>query len=137
MILVDSSVWIDYFNGADTPQVARLDQLLDTDDLLIGDLILLEVLRGFRRDADHAAAEAELLKYPVVPLLGVGEAQVAARRYRQLRKLGVRIRKPSDVVIASYCITHAIPLLYVDRGFDPFVKHLGLLAAPTAAGGWS
>jgi predicted nucleic acid-binding protein len=127
--LVDSSVWIDYFNGAETPQAETLDGLLGSGDLLVGDLILLEVLSGFRSGREHDAARDVLLEYPAVPLLGVPESLVAAKRYRQLRKLGITIRKLPDVIIASYCITNAVPLLYADRDFDLFVEHLGLIPA--------
>jgi predicted nucleic acid-binding protein len=132
--MVDSSVWIDYFNGVDSPEVEALGSLADGDELLIGDLIILEVLRGFRHDQDYAAAESAMLKYPVVNLLGQDGASVAARRYRQLRKLGITIRKPSELVIASYCISNAVPLLYSDRDFDPFVKQLGLERAQPPGG---
>jgi predicted nucleic acid-binding protein len=124
--LADSSVWIDYFNGVESEQVEALDALGDSEGLLVGDLVLLEVLRGFRLDRDHAEAQATMLMYPVVSLLGSRDAVVAARRYRRLRKRGITIRKIADVVIASYCITNAVALLYNDRDFDPFVDHFGL-----------
>jgi predicted nucleic acid-binding protein len=127
--MADSSVWIDYFNGVESAQVEALDALADAEDLLVGDVVLLEVLRGFRLDRDHAAAQKAMLAYPVVSMLGRAEALTAASRYRQLRKRGITVRKPADIMIASYCITHALPLLYADRDFDPFVEHLGLQRA--------
>lgn len=128
MILVDTSVWIDYFNGHDTPQTIRLDALLGVEPLGIGDLILVETLQGFRTDRDFATAKDLLMSLTVFEMLGVENALRSAAHYRNLRKLGVTVRKTADVVIATFCITANHSLLFSDRGFVPFVEHLGLRA---------
>ncbi len=129
MILVDSSVWIDYFRGDVTPQSDRLDQLLSSELLLIGDLILTEVLQGFVRERDFNQAKTLLTALPVVPLVGPHVALQAARNFRHLRARGVTVRKTIDTLIATSCIENGYTLLYSDRDFDPFVEQLGLLSA--------
>jgi hypothetical protein len=130
MILVDSSVWIDYFRGDVTPQSDRLDQLLSSELLLIGDLILAEVLQGFVSEHDFNQAKTLLTALPVVPLVGQDVALQAARNFRHLRMLGVTVRKTIDTLIATSCIENRHTLLYSgDRDFDPFVEHLGLMSA--------
>jgi predicted nucleic acid-binding protein len=126
LILVDSSVWIDYFNGTVTPQTDTLDTLLDGEPLAIGDLILAEVLQGFARDREFNEARRLLTSLTVVDLCGSEIAILAARNYRVLRELGVTVRKTVDTVIATRCIESRYELLHSDRDFDPFVKHLGL-----------
>ena len=126
MILVDSSVWIDYFNGMPTQETIRLDGLLGQDVAAIGDLILVEVLQGFRSDSDFKAAKQALSKLPSFDLLGQKRAERAAMRYRKLRKNGVTIRKTVDIIVASFCIDEGFPLLFSDRDFLPMVKYLGL-----------
>ena len=129
MILVDSSIWIDYFNGAVTPQTDKLDQLLGQELIAIGDLILIEVLQGFGRDADFERANSLLASLRCVQLAGTEIAIQAARNFRKLRRLGVTARKTIDTVIATWCIENEHELLYSDRDFEPFVKYLGLRAA--------
>lgn len=129
MILVDSSVWIDYFNGAATPEVDLLDGLLDRDTLAIGDLILTEVLQGFRSERDFELARRTLSAFTLVPLGGADIAVKAARHFRTLRARGVTVRKTIDTIIATRCIADGLTLLHVDRDFDPFVEHLGLRVA--------
>ena len=129
MVLVDSSVWIDYFNGTETRETDVLDGLLGTEPVALGDLILAEVLQGFRRDADYRTARELLEGLPVLDLLGRERAIPVVDRYRSLRKRGITVRKTTDVVIASFCISERLPLLYSDRDFDPFVEHLGLKQA--------
>ncbi len=126
MILVDSSVWVDYFNGQDTPQTAKLDALLGIEPLAIGDLILTEVLQGFRTDADFAQAKELLLSLTVFAMLGVENAVRSAEHYRALRKRGFTIRKTADVIIATFCIIEGHSLLFSDKDFIPFVEQLGL-----------
>jgi predicted nucleic acid-binding protein len=128
LILVDSSVWIDYFNGTTTAAVVRLDQLLGSEQLAIGDLILTEVLQGFTSERDFRAAEQMLTSLLVVELGGREIAIQAAKNFRALRKAGVTVRKTIDTVIATRCIESGYDLLHDDRDFDPFVKHLGLRA---------
>lgn len=129
MILVDSSVWVDYFNGRITDETDFLDTLLGTEPVAIGDLILAEVLQGFRSDADYAAAKELMTSLTVYELLGAALALKTADNYRALRKRGVTVRKTADTTIATFCIERGIPLLYSDRDFDPFVKYLGLKPA--------
>ena len=129
MILVDTSVWIDYFNGRDTPQTETLDALLGAEPLGIGDLILTEVLQGFRSDADFRTAKALLTSLTFFELLGAENAIRSAQHYRALRQGGVTVRKTIDVIIATFCITGNHALLFADRDFEPFVAHLGLIPA--------
>ena len=126
MILVDSSVWIDYFQGAITPQTEKLDQLLGHEALAIGDLILTEVLQGFADEQDFNKARKLLTSLTVVELGGQEIAIQAARNFRALRKLGVTFRKTIDTVIATRCIESGDELLHSDKDFDPFAQHLGL-----------
>lgn len=126
MVLVDSSVWIGYFNGRNHGRTRKLDELLSSTIVIVGDLILLEVLEGFKRDPDFRAAKRLLLELELIELGGIELALKAADNFRTLRKNGVTVRKTVDCVIATYCIEHRIPLLYDDRDFDPFVRHMGL-----------
>ena len=126
MILVDTSVWIDYFNGTITPQTDILDNLLGHQPLAIGDLILTEVLQGFANERDFQRATQLLTSLTAVELGGQGIAIQAARNFRALRKLGVTVRKTIDTIIATHCIESGHDLLHSDRDFDPFAKHLGL-----------
>jgi predicted nucleic acid-binding protein len=129
MILVDSSVWVDYFNGRDTPQVARLDLYLESELLGIGDLILTEVLQGFRQDKDYQRAKQLLTSLTVFGFLGTDMAIASADNFRSLRKRGITVRKTADVIIATFCIENDHSLLFADKDFLPFVEHLGLRAA--------
>ena len=133
MILVDSSVWIDYFRGRVSPQTDRLESLLDVERILIGDLILAEVLQGFREDRDFRQAKKLMSCFPVLDLGGQDIALLAARNFRSLRALGVTTRKTIDMIIATYCIEHDLPLLFDDRDFHPFVEHLGLRSVMPAS----
>ena len=129
MILVDSSVWIDFFRGTSTLQSERLDQLLGSEPLAVGDLILTEVLQGFIIERDFNRARKLLTSLDVVELGGRDMAVKAARNFRSLRSLGVTVRKTIDTLIATRCIESDYALLYSDRDFDPFVAHLGLRSA--------
>lgn len=131
MILVDSSVWIDYFNGQSTPQVEILDNLLGAQPLAIGDLILAEVLQGFRQDSDYIIAKRLLTSLTVFNLLNSDLAIQSVDNFRALRKQGITIRKTIDVIIATFCIQENHALLFSDRDFMPFVQHLGLQAVRT------
>ncbi len=131
MILVDSSVWIDYFNGQVTPETNKLDTLLGVKPLGIGDLILTEVLRGFRSDLDYQTAKKLMLTLSIFEMLGTDMAIQSADNFSILRKRGITVRKTADVIIASYCIEHNYSLLFADKDFLPFVAHLGLKAVTT------
>ena len=133
MIFVDTSVWIDYFNGNDTAATDRLDTALQGEAVVIGDLVLLEILQGFRREADYQQAKLLLQHLAIYDLLGQDAVEEYARYFRILRKRGITIRKTADVIIAGFCILNRIPLLFEDKDFRPFVKHLGLRSALQAA----
>jgi predicted nucleic acid-binding protein len=126
MILVDSSVWIDYFRGTATPQTDKLDTLLGAEPLAIGDLILVEVLQGFSSDKDFNQARNLLMTLVPINIGGQDIAIRAADNYRTLRTLGVTHRKTIDTVIATRCIVSGYTLLHSDQDFEPFVAHLGL-----------
>ena len=126
MILVDSSVWIDYFNGLATRQTDRLDELLGSDLLLTGDIILAEVLQGFRDDRDFRRAKRALDGLEFRAMLGRDIALKSAANYRALRAQGVTVRKTIDTLIATFCIENGHELLHADRDFDPIEEHLGL-----------
>jgi predicted nucleic acid-binding protein len=126
MILVDSSVWIDYFRGTVTPQTERLDELLGSEPVAVGDLILAEVLQGFGSDRDFNKARKLLTSLDMVEIGGVDVAIEAARNFRSLRELGITVRKTIDTMIATRCIEDDLELLFSDRDFDPFVEHLGM-----------
>jgi predicted nucleic acid-binding protein len=128
VILVDSSVWIDYFNGKDTIQTVKLDELLGVELLGIGDLILTEVLQGFRSDADYRVAKQMLISLTVSNMLGLEVAIKSADNFRELRKQRVTIRKTIDVMIATFCIENGHSLLFSDKDFIPCVNNPGLTA---------
>lgn len=126
MILVDSSVWIDYFNGASTWQADMLDDALGCEVIGVGDLILAEVLQGFRSEKDYVNAKRALLSFQQVALGGTENAIAASVHFRFLREKGVTVRKTIDVFIATACIEHGWRLLHNDRDFAPFEKWRGL-----------
>ena len=129
MILVDSSVWIDYFRGAASPECRRLDALIGSEPIGIGDLILAEVLQGFVLDRDYRQAKRHLTSLHLVNICGRDVAIEASRNVRLLRAMGITVRKTIDNLIATRCIVDGYPLLYSDRDFDPYVRHLNLLTA--------
>jgi predicted nucleic acid-binding protein len=129
VIVVDSSVWIDFFNGAETHEVERLDALLGVTPVAVGDLILVEVLQGFRSDRDVVAARQLFRSMPLIAMLGPQIAYKAAENYRALRSRGITVCKTIDGIIATACIEANLPLLFSDRDFLPYVEHLGLEAA--------
>jgi predicted nucleic acid-binding protein len=129
MILVDSSVWIDYFRGHGTPAAAQLDALLGVEPVAIGDLMLAEVLQGFAGEPSFRRALALFEPVPVLEIGGRALAVQAARNFRALRARGVTVRGTIDTLIATRCIQDGLPLLFSDRDFEPFVEHLGLRTA--------
>jgi len=131
MILSDSSVWIDYFNGVKTAQTDCLNSALGSTPILMGDLILTEVLQGFQSDRDFRIARNLLLRFPFMPMGGQELVLESAANYRLLRKKGVTVRKTIDVMIGTFCIHYSLPLLHDDRDFDPMVKFLGLKTIDT------
>jgi predicted nucleic acid-binding protein len=131
MIVVDSSVWIDYFNGKKTPQTDWLDSSLGNTPLIVGDFILTEVLQGFQSDKDFKIARDLLLGMPFMAMGGRDVALQSAINYRILRRKGVTVRKTIDVMIGTFSIHYRLPLLHDDRDFDPMVKFLGLKTIDT------
>ncbi len=131
MIVVDTSVWVDYFNGTANKHTELLDQLLSRERILIGDIILTEVLQGFRRDAEFERARELLGTLEFRQMLGKELALHSADNYRKLRKAGVTVRKTIDVMIATFCIEGGHELLHADRDFNAMEKHLGLKVRKT------
>lgn len=127
MWIVDSSVWIDYFNGVVTPQTDLLDQALGVEELGIGDLILCEVLQGFRTQRDFNQARTALLALPIFTMGGRDLALQSAENYRRLRQRGITVRKTIDCLIATFVISQGFALLHNDYDFEPFAQHLGLV----------
>ena len=135
-VFVDSSVWIDHLRGAVTPGRKALRRLLDALDpdageddpaeVLVGDLVLLEVLRGIPDDPQQLATRTALLAFPQVRIGGTATALAAVDHYRSLRRRGVTVRKAVDCLIAAWCIARSVPLLHADRDFTPFAEHCGL-----------
>lgn len=126
MILVDSSVWIDFFNGNPTWQTDLLDDYLSHVPIIMGDLILTEVLQGFKSDKDFQTARSFLSVLPFRQIGGYDIAIQSARNYRKLRKAGVTVRKTIDVIIATFCMIEGLTLLHDDRDFDPIAFHFPL-----------
>ena len=126
MLIVDSTVWIDYFNGLENPQTDYLDQIVDRTPILVGDLILAEVLQGFRDDSDFEEARRALSKYIQVEMVNPELALQSARNYRLLRRKGITVRKTIDSLIATYCIENEHDLLHHDNDFDGYEKYLKL-----------
>ena len=126
MILVDSSVWIDFFRNKPTQEAEWLDRNLGVEGLVIGDLILAEVLQGFKDDRGFNEARRMLGQLEQVIVGGFDLAVEAARNYRRLRTAGVTVRGTVDVLIATRCLSDGLRLLHCDRDFDAFEQHLGL-----------
>jgi len=126
MVLVDTSVWIGFFNGARSRQADQLDALLGSGQLLLGDLILAELLQGFSRDADYRRALDLVADIPCVDLVGQDIAVLAAQHFRALRRRGQTVRKTIDVLIGTFCIVHDHELLHADKDFNVMARYLGL-----------
>lgn len=131
MILVDTSVWIDYLNGVQNRHTDALDSGVVEGVVAIGDLIFLEILQGIRNDRDYRKTRQILLALDQYEMFGKGMPEKCADNYRALRKKGITIRKTTDVIIATFCIEQKMPLLFLDRDFIPFVDHLGLSSVLT------
>lgn len=126
MILVDSSVWVEYLRGHRTEPAEMLDRLLGVESLLIGDLVLAEVLQGCSSDRDFASVRRFLEPFEVLVIGGADVAVEAAHNFRRLRNRGMTIRGTIDTIIATRCIMSGIRLLHSDRDFEPFERYLGL-----------
>ncbi len=127
MIIADTSVWIDYFNGKVDSYTDELDKQLNDGNVVLGDLILLEILQGIKSDKEYNKTKKILETLDQYEMLGHNMVTRCANNYRQLRKQGMTIRKTADVIIATFCIENKIPLLFTDRDFKPFVEHCGLI----------
>jgi predicted nucleic acid-binding protein len=130
VIVVDSSVWIDFLNGRSAPHVRRLRAALGADEIIVGDLMLCEVLQGL--DSERAAREVEALlrQFEIVPMAGAALAAMAARNFRSLRRRGITVRKTIDLLIGTWCIENRMPLLHNDSDFRSMASHLGLIEVP-------
>jgi predicted nucleic acid-binding protein len=126
MVLADTSVWIDYFNGVISRETDLLNDLLDEERIAIGDLIIAELMQGFRTKSQINVAQQIISRLEYFDLAGKEIAFKAADNYRYLRKKGITIRKTIDIIIATFCIENSFKLLYTDKDFDPFVKNLDL-----------
>jgi predicted nucleic acid-binding protein len=126
MVIIDTSVWIDYLGNQDTLQVRWLEREMDGRKMGITDLSLCEILQGIRHQGEYIATRDALLEYEIFPAGGAELAIAAAHNYRQLRAEGCTVRTTIDCLIATFCIQHDFPLLHNDKDFDPFEEHLGL-----------
>jgi predicted nucleic acid-binding protein len=126
MVIVDTTVWIDYLNGVQTPQTDWLDTEVERQRLGLTDLILCEILQGVKTDEQATVTQRELTKFEVMPMSGIALAVAAAQNYRKLRAKGRTVRKTVDCLIATFCLTYGFTLLHNDRDFDPFEEILGL-----------
>jgi predicted nucleic acid-binding protein len=130
VIVVDSSVWIDFLNGRNAAHVERLQAALGVDEIIVGDLMLCEVLQGLGSERDARQVESLLRRFEIVAMAGEAIAVSAARNFRSLRRRGVTIRKTIDLLIGTWCIENRRALLHNDGDFKPMAQHLGLIEAP-------
>ncbi|WP_119679963.1 type II toxin-antitoxin system VapC family toxin [Indioceanicola profundi] len=126
MIVVDTSVWIDFFAQRDTEQTRHLRLTADPGDIIVGDIVLAEVLMGARGDRHASTLESALRQFEVMPMAGDALAVEAAANFRRLRAVGVTIRRTTDLFIGTFCIANGHTLLHRDRDFVGMEKHLGL-----------
>ncbi len=126
MIVVDTSAWIDYFNGVDAPHTRLLDDELQYSRIVTGDLIIAELLQGFRHERDYQKARRLMSSLEYRDMVGREIALQAAANYRKLRRNGITIRKTIDVLIATFCLYNGFELIHNDRDFDAIEKSLGL-----------
>lgn len=126
MIVVDSSVWISHFSNVVHPEVELLRQLDEVETILVGDVILIELLKGARSERAVRLIEEQLADFNQVQMLDVDLARRAAANYRSLRSSGVTIRNSIDLIVGTYCLANGHALLHRDRDFDNFERHLGL-----------
>jgi predicted nucleic acid-binding protein len=132
LIVVDSSVWIDFLNARNASHVTVLREALGRDEIIVGDLMLCEILQGL--DGERAARQVESLlrRFEIVPMAGDAIAVTAARNFRALRRRGITVRKTIDLLIGTWCIENRQPLLHNDSDFRPMARHLGLIEVPAA-----
>jgi len=133
VIVVDSTVWIDFLNGRSVPHVRHLRALLGSSEIIVGDLMLCEVLQGLESERAARDVERLLRRFDIVPMAGDAIAVAAARNFRVLRAHGITVRKTIDLLIGTWCIENRHPLLHNDRDFDAMARHLGLVEEPVRA----
>jgi len=126
VVLVDTTVWIDYLEGVHTPHTEWLDAHLERQRFGLTDIILCEILQGVRGEAQAKQVHRELKKFEILTMGGEDLAAAAAANYRKLRARGCTVRKTVDCLIASFCLLNGHALLHNDRDFDPFERLLGL-----------
>jgi predicted nucleic acid-binding protein len=132
LIVVDSSVWIDFLNGRSAPHVRRLQAILGADEIIVGDLMLCEVLQGLDSEREAREVEALLRCFEILPMGGDVISTMAARNFRDLRRRGIAVRKTIDLLIGTWCIENRMPL-HNDSDFVPMARHLGLIELPPSA----
>lgn len=125
-VIIDTTVWIDFFRGQETKQTALLETIVRRGEGALGDLIVSEILQGVERDAEFRKLQRHLFDFTIYPMVGRQNAVASARNYRTLRAKGFTVRKIVDCWIATFCIDRSFALLHNDRDFDPFEEHLGL-----------
>jgi len=130
VIVVDSSVWIAFLNGRNAAHVRKLRSVFGTDEVLVGDLMLCEVLQGLDSEKSARQVEALLRRFQIVPVAGDAIAVLAAKNFRSLRRLGITVSKTIDLLIGTWCIENRVALLHNDRDFVPMGRHLGLIEVP-------
>jgi predicted nucleic acid-binding protein len=133
VIVVDSSVWIDFLNGRDAPHVKRLRAIMGTDEVIVGDLMLCEVLQGLDDERTAREVEGLMRRFEIVHMAGDAIAVAAAGNFRSLRRRGITVRKTIDLLIGTWCIENRRPLLHNDSDFHPMARYLGLIELPIAA----
>jgi predicted nucleic acid-binding protein len=133
VIVVDSSVWINFLRGRNTAHVRRLREILGADEIMIGDLMMCEVLQGLGSEREAREVEALLRRFGLVQMGGDAIAVLAARNFRSLRRRGITIRRTIDLLIGTWCIENRTPLLHNDSDFRPMARYLGLIEVPVAA----
>jgi predicted nucleic acid-binding protein len=132
VIVVDSTVWIDFLNGRNAPHVRRLNAALGATEIIVGDLMLCEVLQGLESEREARDVETLLRRFEIVPMAGDAITVAAARNFRSLRRRGITVRKTIDMLIGTWCIENHRPLLHNDKDFHPMAIHLGLMEEPVA-----
>ena len=132
MIVVDSSVWIDFLNGRNAPHVKRLRAIIGTEEVIVGDLMLCEVLQGLDDERTAREVEGLMRRFEIVHMAGDAIAVAAARNFRSLRRRGITVRKTIDLLIGTWCIENRRPLLHNDSDFHPMTRYLGLIELPAA-----
>jgi len=133
VIVVDSTVWIDFLNGKTVAHVQHLRVLLGSREIIVGDLMLCEILQGLENESAAREVESLMRRFDIVSMVGDTIAVAAARNFRSLRGRGITIRKTIDLLIGTWCIENRTPLLHNDSDFHAMAQHLGLMEAPTTA----